>query len=32
MKLKKKEDQTVGASILLRKRIKYSWSKYGDKV
>jgi hypothetical protein len=32
MKLKKKEDQSVGASVLLRRRTKYSRSKYGDKV
>jgi hypothetical protein len=31
MKLKKKEDQIVGASVLLRKT-KYSQGKYGDKV
>ena len=31
MKLNKKEDQSVGASALLRRRTKYR-SKYGDKV
>jgi hypothetical protein len=31
MKLIKKEDQSVGASVLFRRRTKYR-NKYGDKV
>jgi hypothetical protein len=32
MKLKKKEDQSVDTLVLLRRKTKYSRSKYGDKV
>jgi hypothetical protein len=32
MKLKKKEDRSVGASVLLRRGTKYTWDKYENKV